>query len=188
MIIVEGMDNSGKSTLCKKLSLQFGITINSVKERLKTKDECIKYQLDSMFSPELKIYDRMRVTSEMVYGEILRENLFKEDGWYYISILLRCNPLIIYCRPPVHQILNFGERGQMDGVIEESSRLLERYDKIMKEINTLASSRIVYYNWDNLNTVMSMVSTYSNAFMLRLSRAKELQEKENEARSNRSGD
>lgn len=177
------MDNSGKSTLCKKLSVEFGIPMDSLKTRLKTKDECIQYQLNAMFCPELKVYDRMRVISEMVYGEILRKNLFADDGWYYIQCLLRCRPLIIYCRPTDYRIFDFGERDQMDGVVKKAPELLERYDYIMRAIDLLANKRIIYYNWENFNSVMTRVSEYSTAFVSESLAFSKLQEKENETRS-----
>lgn len=58
--------------------------------------------------------------------------------------------LVIMCRPPTKTILNFGEREQMEGVIERSTRIIERYDALIDKMNLqgkVGSLDFCVYDW-----------------------------------------
>ena len=116
MIIVEGPDSSGKSTLIQKLSSRLPlIHIKPIKhgppvdaedlyERAKyILMEATKYQNNT-------IVDRFGLIGEAIYGPVCRG----KDMWAEIpekrqeifSAFNTLNPFIIYCRPPANIIAN----------------------------------------------------------------------------------
>lgn len=175
MIILEGMDNTGKSTLAKALSKEFGIAIDTT-GRIKTLQKCVEFQMGCMVNSELIIYDRIRVISEGIYGAIIRgENIFGENWGLYLEMFLRTNPLVIYCRPPNKEIFNFGDREQMDGVIDERTALLAKYDKVMREVSKLTTNYVVY-NWtDKRQKTANKINHYISQFHHRIGLGKDLE-------------
>lgn len=160
MIIIEGMDNSGKTTLCKSLSKTYGLPLDT-SGRLKTLSECVQFQIHCMVSSELIIYDRMRIISEGVYGPLIRNrNVFGDKWGSYLEVFMRTNPLVIYCRPPNEKILEFGEREQMDGVIDHSRQLLSRYDAVMNEIKNFTTNYVVYNYVDPRQKMKNRITQY----------------------------
>lgn len=178
MIIIEGMDNSGKTTLCNHLKDRLDIPI--YKGQIpKGRQGMIQFQMSAMYINQPMIYDRMRVVSEMVYGPIIRnENMFAKDGWFYINLLLKIRPLIIYCRPKDEYIYKFGSREQMEGVIDNSQKLLERYDQIMSGMVKLAERPILVYDWNNRDNIVSDCSMYVQEKLLKAFQVKTLQSME----------
>lgn len=135
MIIIEGMDNSGKSRLAAHLAEKFGLRIIKRSGPPKDREAFILETLEFLIlNPEV-IYDRHPLISEEVYGPILRNvNVFNRPGvsWEdFLNSLLRLDPLIIYCRPPDEKILCFGDRDQMPAVVENARRLIDAYDRVM---------------------------------------------------------
>jgi len=164
MIIVEGMDNSGKTTLCNKLvELLPGHHIEKISEtRRPTQEEYIKYFGESLMEGEdLRsiIRDRSSWVSELVYGDVLRGGSVLGKGHMellktYIHSRVFC---IVYCNPPRETLLkNMGE--QMDEVKEQVEVLCTQYDGVMQFIwGCIQSSPnpgviLLDYNWTDPNT------------------------------------
>ena len=80
------------------------------------------------------ISDRHVAISEPIYGTILRGgyDLRPED-------ITRCYTrigAIVHCRPPTPAVLStVGDRPQMEGVIENSDRIIEAYDELFESIH-----------------------------------------------------
>lgn len=69
--------------------------------------------------------------------------------------------MIIYCRPPVEKILNFGSREQMAGVIERAERLIKEYDRLMFNVivRKFEYPVLVYdYTCMKLDTIMTVAT------------------------------
>lgn len=186
MIICEGMDNSGKTTLISTLKRIHGDAIEVIKppgpfkdsKELKDwmgpeMDKCRTFQYDN----GMIIYDRFPIISELVYGPIVRGEsmvtgpLFDET---FRDLTSAAFPVtIIYCRPPDEKILDFGIREQMDGVREKSLELLYGYDELMSEISQIilqtpdVKSSITLYDWTNPishNIVLNVVEAELRRF------------------------
>lgn len=112
MIIVEGPDGAGKTTLIKTLVEATGLP---VAPRVVSKDaeamvDLVKWTEDNVqagFQP--LIFDRHRLISEPIYGPVLRAELtpeFMDTEWFYTQLdnLYACNPFIIYCLPSIHTV------------------------------------------------------------------------------------
>lgn len=149
MILVEGMDNTGKTTLCKKLYDEFHLP-GVRRSGPAPKEEMVNRVQELIMSTEMVVHDRCPVFSEPVYGSILRGgSIFGSKSWEYIWLLLWKNPLIIYCRPPIERIFDFGNREQMEGVIDQKTKLLSRYDELMNVVHIMMPNdeNFLVYDW-----------------------------------------
>lgn len=130
MIIVTGMDNSGKTTLCGQLSNLMGRPIVNSPGPV-SKEEQVEWLIKQFLGDELVIHERFPLLEEMVYGPILRGKSLFDLNDQYFKALAKQKPLIIYTRPSNDTIINFGDREQMKGVIENSYKLIVAYDDLM---------------------------------------------------------
>lgn len=165
MIIVEGMDNTGKTILVHKL-----VSILPLKKYKSPgpdigEDKQIEWVKDNLEKEdEWVIYDRFPLISEPIYGGIIRGSHNFEDPskQYLYDVFKKKNPLIIYCRPPRDKVLSFEDgRAQMDGVKTKGSTLLNAYDKIITDLNDEGIKVVGYdYTYDLLERVYSEVCKY----------------------------
>jgi len=132
-IIILGMDNTGKTTLANYLNEKLGIVkIVSPGPHI-TKLEMEANIYASMTNSHSLILERFCFFEEMVYGKVLRGKSkfsFKDDIFKYIK---EAKPLIIYCRPRLRKIREWGNREQMEGVIDNSKKLLHQFDRVIKK-------------------------------------------------------
>ena len=70
----------------------------------------------------------------MIYGKVLRgKSKFRFDNEIY-KVLKEIKPFFIYCRPKDKVILNWKDREQMEGIIDNSKKLIEEWDKLVQRI------------------------------------------------------
>ena len=129
IVIVEGMDNAGKTTLCQYLAKQLKAVYVKV-ERPNRAIDLLQYQslleVANRYSGFV-VTDRHVAISEPIYGPICRggHDLKQED----IDLCVMRFQAIVYCRPPIESIMaTLADRGQMQGVKENTERLVEAYD------------------------------------------------------------
>lgn len=140
MIVVEGMDNTGKTTLVSQLREKYLFPVLVSSRYYETENRTEKwvrwiYKMMELSRDEHIIFDRFPLISEHVYGPILRgKNVLAEHpAWPdLLGKFGGLEPLIIYCRPPMEHVLNWRERPQMGGVKEQSEKLLKAYDEAMR--------------------------------------------------------
>lgn len=129
-VIVIGMDNTGKTTLCEELSKLYNLEhLHSLGYKA-TKEAMLSFMGYNLINDKNVIFERFSYFDEIVYGPVLRKHskFDLNDDFYYT--LLEKNPYIIYCRPPKDVIQKWGEREQMNGIIDNSEKLLERWDAL----------------------------------------------------------
>jgi hypothetical protein len=160
MIVVEGMDNSGKTTLGETLSERFNYPLVHSPGYC---PEMLPWAKDSLLSKKLKIYDRHPCISERVYGAVLRgKDEFKSLWGEQIKrLFIDKKPLIIYCKPPNSVIVRDLSK-QMEGVEENSLKLICAYNRVMHELRLQGLLVIVYdfteqseIGWENLISIIS---------------------------------
>lgn len=150
MIIVEGIDGSGKSTLCNML-LAAGIVdqvLPSPRIPAKGDSQRMKYETDRY----LRLYgDNNRVVvdrylfSEMAYGKVLRGKSVFSQGEYLHKLvqLMIKGSVVIFCMPDK---LNF-KADENPKVIEREEELRTMYNNLIQE-QALTSPRTYVYKWD----------------------------------------
>jgi len=114
MIIFEGSDGAGKTTLIKSFQELSGLPIAP---RVVSKDAEAMVDLKAWVWDNVQhgfqetIYDRHRLISEYIYGPILRpsqEPGFNDPDWvgYVMSMFyLYVDPIIVYCIPPLKSVM-----------------------------------------------------------------------------------
>ena len=165
-IIVEGMDNTGKSTLCRSLAERFYLPI--IDRQGRPNPEVLMQQINSfvLLDPPA-IFDRHPLISERVYSEVLgRDDIFRKPlTWdFYVQRLLRDSPFIIYCRPPLDTILQF-HKPQMVGVEAYAKGLVAEYDQLMKVLKERYRFVVVRYDFtiiQSLESILTGVYCYLN--------------------------
>ena len=139
LIIVEGMDNTGKTTLINRLADDLKLLVMGNRRRPSRSEDILHYtfHLTELSQCYDVIIDRWSAISEPIYGPICRGTSWPDMATQtalmeHISML---RPLLIYCRPEDQVVLDFGDRSQMEGVIQNAEALLKEYDQKMEWVN-----------------------------------------------------
>lgn len=113
MIIVEGPDGAGKTTLIEQLQARYGL---EVAPRVVTKGAEAMVDLKVWVEENLaqgfqyRIFDRHRLISEFIYGPLLRQQQqpgFTDLTWSWLQLEKlygEVRPFIIYCLPPLETV------------------------------------------------------------------------------------
>jgi len=164
MIIVEGMDNTGKTTLVRKLTSMLPLKKYKSPGPDIGEAEQIEWVRDRLEDPdEWVIFDRFPLISEPIYGGHIRgyHNFEDPSKQYLYDMFKDKNPLIIYCRPPRDKILSFEDgRIQMDGVKAKGSILLNEYDRMMTDFEGETGIRVYDYTGDTVDSIYLEVCEY----------------------------
>lgn len=162
-VVIFGFDNSGKTTLSNQLVDQ--LNLNGFKTSYVhspgpiTIEGMKKFMEDNLNdnSVEVKVFDRLPIIEEYVYGPILRnENRFA-DPEYSKSILDKVD-LFVYCYPGLFTILNWGERDQYPGIKENALSCINQYNKLSVKLKQ-EGYNIKEYNFrcDDHNNPMELL-------------------------------
>lgn len=154
IIVVEGVDASGKSTLLENARLEIKkkyFVLLRHSQRPYTPHDVMDFLdlIENTILPNL-VVDRHPLISEPIYGPILRgENLVAgfEDKDSATKRLKHTIERIIYCRPPAYQIKeNLHRLPQLKGVKENIQNLIEAYDQRMVELEK-AGMKVFHYDY-----------------------------------------
>jgi len=161
MVILEGCDGSGKTTLANQIAkhydtkpIHFGGPADEkeLKERLKS----MKYG---------RLYDRCPVISEIVYGGTIRKSpkFSLED---LNEFLKRNQPLIIYCNPGLGTLLTNLHEGRpeedpkhISKVNENIFKLCQAYEYLMIQLPVIKWD-FRNHSTDYVNVVMQICKFY----------------------------
>lgn len=160
MIIFEGPDGGGKSTLAKYISNKLGIEIAP---RVVSKEATAMTNLVEWVEDNLNkgfqevIFDRHRLVSELIYGPTLRAELepgFDDLEWLGESLykFYDLNPIIIYCIPPMGTVISNVLQDDDNSIFHDNptwipkiwSGYTTRYC-----LDTLISDRVFHYDYLN---------------------------------------
>jgi GTPase SAR1 family protein len=147
-IIIEGPDNSGKTSLAHKLCKDLEIPYkHSVRRHYLSATGLIRHSQEQLL-PRMEVQDRVYGISELVYGRVLRGvTEFPPHMTEILSQVYLTRNIIVYCRPSNEAILN-NTRKQMDGVSENHLHLIEEYDSLFKEIKRFGQSKVIYFDYE----------------------------------------
>ncbi len=103
MIICEGPDLGGKSTVTKQLADYFGMKVYHAGGPPKTQNEFVKRVFEMENYKDHMVFDRSPLISELVYGAIIRDRIIISPAWIF-TFIENISPLIIYCRPSIQHL------------------------------------------------------------------------------------
>lgn len=141
MIIIEGPDNAGKSTLASYIAHELGLEVYHAGGPPASKKEIFGRAEFILNNHDKFIFDRTPMISEPVYC-ILRggDNFFAcQEADELYARLKALKPIIIYCRPPDsvlmdmsnHQVKEHDSKEHVERVMANAERLMQRYDLVM---------------------------------------------------------
>lgn len=122
MIIIEGLDATGKSTLAKQIQDQIGWPIQPSQGPEKYPGEIIKRSEQYLQLPDHTIFDRHPLISQFIYGHLSNKTL---PPMYLLQQLKARRPFIIEAH---HS--NMGEHQLKDHDTPEHLKLIEQREKL----------------------------------------------------------
>lgn len=136
MIIVEGPQNSGKTTLLNQLTMDLNVQVKNPFYPHPGDDlmEKVLEDLRSWSEPETWVYDGYPLIQEYIYGPLHRKKLARGFDSYAVRPVIRffwTASLVVYCRPPNEYV--------------ESDPALHLYDIIL-DSPLVPAARVVKYN------------------------------------------
>ena len=150
MIIVDGPDGSGKTTLIKELGIpvapRFADSLTGPKPKL---GHLVRNDMNQWSRSKCKVYDRHPFISDYVYGPIMRDGVDKTlltlDREYYRYFLEKS--LVIMCRPPLPIAMsNLHEGDQLPGLKQQYEQIYRAYQN-MEILLLEAGAEVVPYDF-----------------------------------------
>lgn len=158
-IIIEGCDNTGKSTLIRALLVVFpGVEVihrTYIEDRLQVIENA-KEELTE--GP--RIYDRSSAISETVYCSALKREAVASFDVDYIRQLVN-NNIIIFCRPPFHKVVE-SEKEEMEGVKENMRNIYDTYTNFFRGMDfalDLCPGAYLKYDWTSEGALEALIDS-----------------------------
>lgn len=146
-VVVYGCDNSGKTSLANHIAEKFKLEyVRSKGGPSMSTQEVLQY-LDKNLDEGDKVFDRFSIIEEYTNGLVLRgKDRFQDEFIDKESFLNRID-LFIYACPSMEAVKNFGDREQMDGIIENIDRLREMYRVFTVNDVISADRSLIVFDW-----------------------------------------
>lgn len=159
IVILEGADNSGKSTLAKRLSKDLGIDAvhpgGPPKNIIEVIARCEEQSTVFGLSTEVDvIFDRVTCISDLIYrGRPEYDRIFEI---FHRRLQTAKNLVIIYCRPSTDRLKNFDDHVQQDhedaAVVQHAKdnvdRIISEYDGMFGVLSRKKHFDIIQYNFE----------------------------------------
>ena len=159
IIILEGPDNAGKSSLAKRLSCDLHVEVihpgGPPKNIVEAIARCFEQERTFEIGTQLNIiFDRVTCISDMIYRGIPEyHNVF---GLFQDQIRYRKNIVVIYCRPSIERLRNFDDHVTKDhedeSVVQHAKDNVERiifeYDNVMLRLESDPHVDFQRYNFE----------------------------------------
>ena len=131
LIIIEGCDGTGKTTLLHKLAADLNLPI--VKSyRPRTATDIQQFDNWANAAPRTPLCDRHAAISDLVYGPLLRGST---PSTLEMAKSRLNNNYLVFCQPPAQEVqANIFVEPQMDGVIQRLKDIYNRYELLMEDL------------------------------------------------------
>lgn len=157
MIIVEGPDGAGKTTLINQLSERFGIPIEP---RVVSTEGTTEVDLANWVEErnelgfQARLYDRHRLISNPIYSPILQrasQDAFRNRDWVIratYNFYNRVDPYIIYCLPPLEVVrANIQADSTNHWLLDGIDAIYEAYIARAALDNALGADKTIIYDY-----------------------------------------
>jgi phosphoribosyl-ATP pyrophosphohydrolase len=159
MIVVEGADNSGKSTLGKAISLPYysaGPAPRSAEELMK----CLDEQRARASSP--CVQDRLTCISQQVYSDAPESMFLQKTLEDLVEVPF---VIVVYCRPPertlmdlsTHKVKSYDTEENMEKIARYQHEYIKKYDSLMAKIPHILYDWTEYDVWEQVNVQRYLV-------------------------------
>lgn len=164
-IVVYGCDNSGKTSLANHIAEKFNFNYVRSKGGPKMESsEVLKYLEDNLNSERNSVFDRFSIIEEYANGLVLRgRDRFREEFIDKDHFLDQVE-LFVYACPSMDAVKNWGDREQMDGIIENIDRLREMYRVFSINDVAMMSRNLFVFDWTR-DSDYSKFDAWLEAFM-----------------------
>lgn len=151
IIVIEGPDNTGKTTLGLAIAKQLRAVFVKAERpssgvRLQNFHNILEYA--KTYSGTV-VADRHVAISEPIYGQIIRGGHQLDPS--EMSACLNRIDVIVYCRPPRDRILEtIDERPQMEGVVTKLNEIIHAYDYALDPRTwCYGDPKLIHYDFTN---------------------------------------
>jgi len=165
MIVLEGPDLSGKSTIGKMLEDMLGVNAYHFGGPVKSREE-FEDRLNS--APTAFLYDRHPAISEQVYGTMGdRKPLIPPDE--LTNLLIDMDPLIFYCDPGLPFLLDqlqhlkpkpHKKQDHVDQVRENYTKIYNKYSELMGSLSKVIRVRKVNFLTVTHDELKGLINEY----------------------------
>lgn len=132
MIIIEGMDNTGKTTLIQQLQKEFKLPTARTGTYPRSLEDIIQWHNWANACPKQPIVDRHPAISDLVYGPIIRDHTYSTQDEAFSA---RRHHFLVFCCPPLLTIRStYADREQMAGTHDNLDRLYYAYQDLMMNL------------------------------------------------------
>lgn len=154
VIVLEGPDGAGKSTLAERLAFKYQWPIVHTGGALKSREEYFeRVEAKKLRTASNVIFDRVPMISELVYCSVQGRAPFIHE-WEAMNDLIKLRPVVIYCRLSdsdrmLERILSSPKPHKSAEYLELVKRnhplLVKKYDAVMRLV---PAEMVVSYNWE----------------------------------------
>lgn len=163
MIILEGPDGAGKSTLIAEIEKHLGIKATHFGGPPKTKKEML-IRIQNSF--DCQLLDRWSPISEQIYGPLRPDSIGVSTNLLN-NFIDQTKPIIVYCRPHRNTLMRnkveglkrekqHKSREHCEAVSRNFNTIIQAYDKLMSNL-LLRGHSILTYDYeaeDNLENLL----------------------------------
>lgn len=164
MIVVEGPDGAGKSTMCWRLCEAFNLPLHERAShgRAGPVDNLFDWayaDVTTMADQPIAVYDRHPLLSEYVYGPIVKSRL--SDGFcsttaHNLIRMMARSVIVVLCRPPNERLAaSVSDDRDMPGVSTNIERIGAAYDAL----KMFWPGRIVSYDYSKPHTLDEVMAS-----------------------------
>lgn len=156
MIIIEGIDASGKSTLGEIISRELGYTLVESEGPPKYKGE-VNHRIERYLTISKAVFVRHPAVSQLIYARLRNEN-DDVDPLLLKQVYDQCN-LFIYCDPLSLQLKNHVIKDGEDP--QHIKQIEEKYEWLLTEYRKWAmnNAHVIYRIGDSIQRIVRICST-----------------------------